>query len=84
MIAIMKKPIPKELSEDEKKAIGKPCEIIVERTTQTVQENENGRLEIVNKTKSVNITRMVNETKKLIKAETAAEKLAEIQKVFSK
>lgn len=81
MIAIMKKT-------ETKNSVVEPTpnndEIIIKRTTTEWIENENGRIELATKTKNVNITRMVNETKKLVKAETAAEKLAEIQKVFSK
>lgn len=83
MLKVMKSAAKKIIANEEmkKKDLG---ELIVTRSNPTLRVNEAGRLEMVTKYKKVNISRMVNETKKLIKAETAAEKLAEIQKVFSK
>lgn len=78
MIAVMKR------KKEKINYTAKPKDIIIQRSRVELVENENGRLELVKKNENVNITRMVNETKKLIKTESAAEKLAEIQKVFSK
>lgn len=78
MIAVMKR------KKEPINYTAKPKDIIIQRSRVELVENEKGRLELVKKSESVNITRMVNETKKLIKTESAAEKLAEIQKVFSK
>ena len=58
-------------------------DIIVNRI-RTVTTYENGLKVERQIKKQVNVTKMVNETKKLIKQETASEKLAEIEKIFTK
>ena len=61
----------------------KPHKDIYVTKTKTVVTYENGcRVERQIK-KEVNITKMINESKKLVKQNTAQEKLNEIEKIFS-
>ena len=46
--------------------------------------NEKGEMLTRKVYKKVNLTKLANETKKLLKTQTAEEKLAELEKVFSK
>lgn len=57
-------------------------DIIVAEAVETIEETENGRL-IKRTFKKRNVTKIMNETKKLIKANTASEKLAEIERIFT-
>lgn len=58
-------------------------DIIVAEPIETIEETEQGQL-IKTTYKKRNVTKIMNETKKLIKANTATEKLAEIEKIFTK
>jgi hypothetical protein len=61
----------------------KPHKDIYVTKTKTIVTYENGcRVERQVK-KEVNITKMMNESKKLVKQNTAQEKLNEIEKIFS-
>lgn len=61
-----------------------PCEIIITKF-ETVTEYGTEGEEIKRRLpKKVNITRKINETKKLLKTYTAEEKVKEIEKIFSK
>ena len=57
--------------------------IITKYKIETI-ENEDGTTTIKRIPVNVNITKKVNETKKMIKNYTAEEKLAELEKVFTK
>lgn len=70
----------KKLSEP----IKRKTEDIIVTKYETVITYENGAKIERRKPKKVNVTKLVNETKKLIKAQTAEEKLAELEKVFTK
>lgn len=74
---------PKNGTKIEKYEVKKPEDIIVTKY-ETVITYENGAKIERRKPKKVNVTKLVNETKKLIKAQTAEEKLAELEKVFTK
>ena len=58
-------------------------DIIVSEAVETIVETEEGRL-IKTSYKKRNVTKIMNETKKLVKGNTATEKLAEIEKIFTK
>ena len=74
---------PKTATKLEKPTERKTEDIIVTKY-ETVVTYENGAKIERRKPKKVNVTKLVNETKKLIKAQTAEEKLAELEKVFTK
>lgn len=68
----------------ERQPMTKPPQDIIAKRAKKIIEYQNGaRIERTVYTE-VNITRMVNETKKLVKTDTATEKLAEIEKIFTK
>lgn len=58
-------------------------DIIVERKKEVIMYNEDGSYTVSQQKENVNITAKVNETKKVIKNTTAAQKLKEIEKVFT-
>jgi hypothetical protein len=74
---------PKTATNLEKPVERKTEDIIVTKY-ETVVTYENGAKIERRKPKKVNVTKLVNETKKLIKMQTAEEKLAELEKVFTK
>lgn len=59
-------------------------EVIVQKKQVTTEEDKNGNTITKTSYKEVNITKLVNETKKIIKQNSAEEKLKELEKVFSK
>lgn len=63
---------------------GKVKDVIVTRYTEVETVNENGEKVIKRKANEINVTKLVNETKKLVKNATAEEKLAELEKIFTK
>ena len=66
----------------EEMIIDKDRDVIVVKTEDEETENANGERVIKRKTSKVNITRKVNETAKIVKEKTAAERLAEMEKFF--
>ena len=78
MLAVCK-PINQAQKEDHKSF----NEIIVTRYEVTEEETKEGIL-IKKIPHKVNLTRKINETAKLVKTYTAEEKLAELEKVFTK
>lgn len=72
-------------SQDQKTAVRPPHKDIIKRVPyKEVKYQKDGTK--IEKTiyREVNITRMVNESAKIIKEKTAAEKLAELEKLLSK
>ena len=58
-------------------------EIIVNKVSWETEVAENGDIIKKKKIKKVNITKKINEEKKLIKNNQAEEKLAELEKIFN-
>lgn len=58
-------------------------EIIVNKVSWETEVAENGDIIKKRKIKKVNITKKINEEKKLIKNNQAEEKLAELEKIFN-
>lgn len=58
-------------------------EIIVNKVSWETEVAENGDITKKRKIKKVNITKKINEEKKLIKNNQAEEKLAELEKIFN-
>lgn len=82
MLAVLDKN-KKELRAEEPKR----QDIIVERIETEIIENEDGSETKIRKKKHVNVTKMINETKKLVKQSTAQDiiaKLDEIKGVYTK
>lgn len=80
MIAIYKKSTKKK--KKDLKALEKatkPRDIIIKRVSYVMEENEQGDLVRRKREKLVNITKIVNESKKLIKCETASQKITNMQ-----
>lgn len=76
-----KKPTPKINKEQLKQAYQ---DIIITKHEKIVTYNDNGDMVIKRMPVKVNITRKVNETARLIKEQTAEQKLAELEKIFTK
>lgn len=73
----------KKVRLDKKREMPKTENIIVCQVKENIVNTPEGKL--IKKTyKGKNITKIMNETKKLVKANTASEKLAEIEKIFTK
>lgn len=58
-------------------------DIIVYRRKEVVIHNEDGSYTIKEEKEAVNLTKKINESKKLIKNQTAKQKLREIEKIFT-
>lgn len=81
---VFKKPTPgPELTEEYENKF-KQVDIIIKKYQTITEIDENGYTLIKRLPKLVNITKKVNEEKKLVKQYTAEEKLAELEKVFTK
>lgn len=59
-------------------------DIIVEKTIEVETVRDDGVKEISIKSQKVNLTKKINETARIYKKDKASEKLAEIEKIFSK
>ena len=59
-------------------------DVIITKYEKKTTYNEEGDMIIKRIPVKVNITKKVNETAKIIKEQTAAEKLADIEKIFTK
>lgn len=66
---------------DTKQQEPKRKDIIVERAEIEVVENEDGSETTIRKKKLVNVTKMINETKKLVKQTAAQELIAKIDEL---
>lgn len=62
----------------------KKQDIVITKTKIETIENEDGSTTLKRIPVKVNITKKVNETKKMIKNYTAEEKIAELEKIFTK
>lgn len=78
MLEIERKPEKPKLYQVEQR------DIIITKYKETTIYNEDGSILTKKEPVQVNITKKVNETKKMIKNYTAEEKLAELEKVFTK
>lgn len=58
-------------------------DIIVKKISYETEYDEEGNQIKRRKIKKVNLTKKINETKKLIKENTAAKKLAELEEIFN-
>lgn len=83
MIAVLTK-TNNVINEEQYKDLTNKQDIIVERLQYKELENEDGSTTIKPTYEKINLTKKVNETKKLIKVDKASETLAEIEKIFSK
>lgn len=59
-------------------------DIIIEKTIEIETVRDDGVKEISIKRQAVNLTKKINETARVYKRDKASEKLAEIEKIFSK
>lgn len=76
------KPEQKKIAKEQLKKATK--DIIITKYDKKTTYNEQGDMIIKRIPIKVNITQKVNETAKLIKEQTATEKLAELEKIFAK
>lgn len=81
MLQVLCKPKLKRFTKEEATT---NTDIIVTRYTQKTTYNKDGSYTVKREPQQVNITKKMNESKKLIKKDTAAEKLAELEKIFTK
>lgn len=75
---------PKLYRPTEKDYLEENQDIIVTKYQNKTIYNEDGSITVKRIPKLVNITKRINETKKLIKKDSAAEKLAELERIFTK
>lgn len=59
-------------------------DVIITRFKNITEVNEDGSLLTYRKEKKINVTKMVNEQKKLLKTETAAQKITELLNAVNK
>ena len=84
MLEIYRKHTPAPIITKEIKDQLKPKDIIITKYKDEESVNEDGSITHKRIPINVNITKKINEEKKLIKTYTAEEKLIELEKVFSK
>ena len=87
MLSIYKKPKMKRLTKEEIKEhqnAAKIKDVIVKKYNEVETYTEEGDKLTRRVPKEVNVTKLVNETKKLVKNASAEEKLAELEKIFTK
>lgn len=77
MLEILKKGVMKQEKIE-------PHDIIITKYEEKIEYNKDGSKLVKRVPKKVNITKMVNERKKVIKQRTAQDVLDEIEKVFTK
>ena len=65
-------------------AENKPKDIIVIKYETKTDYDQNGNMTVKRIPKKVNVTKMVSESKKVIKRNHAAETLAQLEKIFTK
>lgn len=61
-----------------------PEDITITKYEEKTEYLKDGTKQIKKVKKEINLTKRINETKKLIKAATTEEKLAQIEKIFTK
>lgn len=61
-----------------------PADIIIHKFEEKTEYLKDGTKQIKKVKKEINLTKKINETKKLLKNYSAEEKLQEIEKVFTK
>ena len=61
-----------------------PQDVIVKRTEEIVSYEENGNMTVKRITQRVNITKLVNETAKVVLADVARKKIQELENIFKK
>lgn len=83
--ALTKKAQPRKLTEEEAKVNLTPnVDTIVSHLTTIEKVNEDGSVTKKFATKKINLTKVTNESAKILKAATAQEKLDEIASIFTK
>lgn len=75
MLSVLERP---KITEPRKKKVP---DTIVKRTIEKIIENEDGTTTIKRETELVNLSKKINETKKLIKKGIAEQKLEEIERI---
>ena len=82
MIEAMKKRTPSKVIEKPYSQIG-PTDIIITRLHEVISYDEKGRMITEYKKEKINISKAMNETKKIVMANVAEKKLSEIEKIFT-
>lgn len=83
--ALTKKAKPRKLTEEEAKVNSTPnVDTIVSHLTTVEKVNEDGSTTKKFTKKKINLTKVTNESAKILKAATAQEKLDEIASIFTK
>ena len=83
MLRVEQKPKVKTFTDEEIRRLTNEDIIVTKYTAQTVY-NDDESYTVKKIPKKVNLTKKINESKKLIKKDTAAEKLAELEKIFTR
>lgn len=84
ILEITKRPQRPPKLTDEEKRILRMKDVIVTKYKTIEKVNNDGSIIITNEPQNVNITKLVNEQKKMIKNYSAEEKLIELEKIFTK
>ena len=84
VLEVTKKPKRAPTLTDEEKKTLKLKDVIITKYKTVEKVNKDGSITIINEPINVNITRLVNEQKKMIKNYSAEEKLIELEKIFTK
>ncbi len=84
MLEVFRKPQPPQKMTEEIKKQTELKDIIVTKYKTVEKINEDGSITISKEPQNVNITKLVNEQKKLVKNYSAEEKLIELEKIFTK
>lgn len=83
--ALTKQPKPRMVTDEEAKVNTMPnVDTIVSHLTSVEKVNEDGSVTKKYATKKINLTKVTNESAKILKAATAQEKLDEIASIFTK
>lgn len=83
MLEIMKKRMPLQII-DKPFVNVKPTDIFITRVHENITYDEKGRKITEYRKEKINITKAMNESKKIVLANVAEKKLQEIEKIFTK
>ena len=78
----MKKRTPSKLTEKPFSQV-KPTDIIISRLHEVINYDEKGRMITEYRKEKINISKAMNESKKIVMANIAEKKLSEIEKIFT-
>lgn len=84
ILEITKRPKKPPILTEEQKKVLKLKDVIITKYKAVEKVNDDGSITITNEPINVNITKLVNEQKKMIKNYSAEEKLSELEKIFTK